>query len=121
MKTGLVSVTFRKLSPAEIVKLVAEAKLDGIEWGGDVHVPHGNLATAREVLRLTRDAGLAVAAYGSYYRAVESEEADLPFIKVLETAKELSTPTVRVCAGGKGPADAADTSPTPRLDALRKP
>jgi len=102
MKTGLVSITFRKLSPAQIVKLAAEAKLDGIEWGGDVHVPHGNLATAREVLSLTQDSGLSVAAYGSYYRAGESENQGLTFGKVLETAKELGAPLIRVWAGKKG-------------------
>ena len=51
MKTGLVSVTFRELASREIVALVANAGLDGIEWGGDVHVPHGELSTARQVLR----------------------------------------------------------------------
>ena len=49
LKTGLVSITFREKSPEEIVGLVVEAGLDGIEWGGDVHVPHGDLAKAREV------------------------------------------------------------------------
>ena len=33
---GLVSITFRPLSPREIVDLVAEAGLKAIEWGGVV-------------------------------------------------------------------------------------
>ena len=41
---GLVSVTFRKLSPEEIVQLVVSSGLKGIEWGGDIHLPHGILA-----------------------------------------------------------------------------
>ena len=32
---GLVSITFRELSPREIVKLVADGGLVGIEWGGE--------------------------------------------------------------------------------------
>ena len=106
LRTGLVSVTFRKLMPAEIVAAVAAAGLDGIEWGGDVHVPHGNLAAARDVAARTHDAGLAVAAYGSYYR---NETPDLPFARVLETAVALDAPTVRVWAGmaGSASADAA--------------
>lgn len=104
---GLVSVTFRALSPAEIVALVRQAGLRGIEWGGDIHVPHGNLARAREVRKLTQDAGLTVAAYGSYYRAVASEAADLPFANVLETAVELGAPVIRVWAGVAGSAAAS--------------
>ena len=41
--TGLVSVTFRDKTPAEIVSEVKKAGLDAIEWGGDVHVPHGDV------------------------------------------------------------------------------
>jgi hypothetical protein len=54
---GLVSITFRKLAPAEIITLVRQADLQAIEWGGDVHVPHGNVRQVREVPRLTEDAG----------------------------------------------------------------
>jgi hypothetical protein len=43
IRTGLVSVTFRQLSAEEIIKLVVCAGLEGIEWGGDIHVPHGDL------------------------------------------------------------------------------
>ena len=60
MKPGLVSVTFRKLLPHEIIDLVVKSGLSGIEWGGDVHVPHGEADTARMVKRMTLDAGLNV-------------------------------------------------------------
>lgn len=99
LHSGLVSITFRALSPQKIVALASLARLEGIEWGGDVHVPHGNLTRAREVRRLTTDSGLRVAAYGSYYRALESEEEGLPFERVLETAVELGAPVCRVWAG----------------------
>jgi 3-dehydroshikimate dehydratase len=99
---GLVSVTFRKLSPAEIVALVKKAGLRGIEWGGDLHVPHGDLGRAREVRELTMEGGLATAAYGSYYRAGQSESAGLAFERVLETAVELGAPTIRVWPGAAG-------------------
>ena len=59
---GLVSITFRQLQPREIITLVQKSGLKGIEWGGDVHVPHGNLHAAREVGHMTREAGLTVAA-----------------------------------------------------------
>ena len=104
LHTGLVSITFRQLSPREIVDLVAQGGLEGIEWGGDVHVPHGDLQRAREVREMTVAAGLTVAAYGSYYR-VGSEE-DVTFSTVLESAQELGAPVVRVWVGSKGSADA---------------
>jgi len=103
---GLVSVTFRKLSPAEIVALVRQAGLNCIEWGGDIHVPHGDCARAREVRQLTLAAGLTVAAYGSYYKLHQSEAAGLPFAAVLETALALGAPTIRVWAGALSSATA---------------
>jgi sugar phosphate isomerase/epimerase len=106
VRTGLVSITFRKLAPAEIVDLVVEAGLKGIEWGGDIHVPHGNLDVARQVGTMTRDAGLQVSSYGSYYHAAASEGDGLSFEKVLTTAKELQAPLIRVWAGSRGSVEA---------------
>ena len=100
LKPGLVSVTFRKLSPEAIVALVSEARLHGIEWGGDVHVPHGDTARACEVRRLTAGAGLAVAAYGSYYRA--GVEGGVSFPAVLDSALALGAPLIRIWAGDRG-------------------
>ena len=100
---GLVSITFRRLSPREIVKLVKKSGLEGIEWGGDVHVPHGDLSVAREVATMTQEEGLAVAAYGSYYRVGCEGQDNVPdFEAVLETALELEAPIIRVWAGNKG-------------------
>jgi len=108
LKGGLVSITFRQLSPKEIVNLMGKSGLKGIEWGGDVHVPHGNLAVAREVSRMTKDEGLEVAAYGSYYRVGCEGQENIPtFDSVLETAVELGAPLIRVWAGDRG-SDKAD-------------
>jgi sugar phosphate isomerase/epimerase len=104
LRGGLVSITFRDLSPAEVVGLVAGAGLQAVEWGGDVHCPHGDAARAEEVRRLTEDAGLAVSAYGSYYRL--AEENEFSFEDVLASARALGAPTVRVWAGRRGSADA---------------
>ncbi|MEO6876665.1 MAG: TIM barrel protein [Opitutaceae bacterium] len=95
------------MSPAEIVALVCQAGLRGIEWGGDVHVPHGDVARSREVRELTQQAGLTVAAYGSYYRAAQSESAGLAFGRVLDSAVELGAPLIRVWAGPAGSAAAS--------------
>jgi len=106
IRPGLVSITFRQLSPAEIVDLAARSGLEAVEWGGDVHVPHGDLAAARRAAAITRAAGLAVAAYGSYYRVAEEDQP--PFETILETAVELGADLIRVWAGSRGSADADD-------------
>ncbi|WP_020617846.1 sugar phosphate isomerase/epimerase family protein [Paenibacillus daejeonensis] len=102
IRTGLLSVTFRQLTNLEIIQLVKETGLDAIEWGGDIHVPHGNIHTARETAKMTADAGLATASYGSYYRAGVSEGSGLSFESVRDTAAALGTPAIRVWAGDRG-------------------
>jgi sugar phosphate isomerase/epimerase len=95
IQSGLLSITFRSLSAREICALAQQANLRGIEWGGDIHVPPGVKQTAREVAQLTRDHGLSVASYGSYYRAGTGAD----FAPVLESALELDAPSIRVWAG----------------------
>ncbi len=101
IQKGLVSVSFRHLSPEKIVALAKKAALSAIEWGGDVHVPVGDLETARNVRRMTENAGLSVAAYGSYFRAGDNENPEKVFEPVLKTAVELGAPVIRVWAGSK--------------------
>jgi len=117
---GLVSITFRSLGPEEIIRLASQARVQSIEWGGDVHVPAGKIDRAREVGRWTREAGLMVAAYGSYFRLGGGGNDAAPFERVLASAVGLGAPTIRVWAGSKG---SGDCSPEERRaiidDALR--
>ncbi|MHC1694512.1 MAG: sugar phosphate isomerase/epimerase family protein [Eubacteriales bacterium] len=99
-KTGLVSVTFRKLSPEQIISVAKQAGLEGIEWGGDVHVPSGDISRARRVGEDTREAGLSVISYGSYYRCGQGQD----FLSVLDTAQVLGAPNIRLWCGVKGSA-----------------
>jgi hypothetical protein len=95
LQPGLLSITFRSLPAADICILAQRGNLRGIEWGGDIHVPPGDVQTARDVAQLTRDHGLSVASYGSYYRAGMKTN----FAPVLESALELDAPSIRVWAG----------------------
>jgi 3-dehydroshikimate dehydratase len=106
IQTGLLSVTFRQLAPLEIIKLVQEAGLQSIEWGGDIHVPHGDAQKAKEVRDWTVEAGLTVASYGSYYRVGSQQPDRVLFERVLESALALQAPAIRVWAGDKGSAAA---------------
>lgn len=110
MRPGLVSVTFRQLGVAEVARLAGEAGLACIEWGGDIHVPHGDLAAAKEAARITGDHGLAVSAYGSYLR-LGAEDAPSSE-SVVETAVALGAPVIRVWAGKKGSAECSTTERT---------
>ena len=115
---GLVSVTFRQRSVEQIVELVVQAGLNAIEWGGDIHVPHGDLARARQARQMTEGAGLTVAAYGSYYRVGDPKSPD--FDDVLVSAVELGAPTVRVWAGRRGSRDADEAYRQAVVDDARR-
>lgn len=106
IKSGLVSITFRQLTPDQIIQMVAQAGLDGIEWGGDVHCPHGDIPTAQAVGSATRAAGLEVAAYGSYYRV----GTGMDFQPVLASAIALKAPVIRVWAGNKGSVEYSESA-----------
>ncbi len=108
MIAGLVSVSFRSLTSGEILELASRAGLGCIEWGGDVHVPHGDFAKARELARETEERGLQTVTYGSYYRAGESEAKGLAFATVLQTGCELKARQIRIWAGHH---DAEETGP----------
>ncbi len=98
LKTGLVSVTFRNLSTDEIIEIVKKAQLDGIEWGGDIHVPHGDIVRANDVYKKCKEEGIVVSAYGSYLR-LGTVGVKNSFEYILETASALNTPTMRVWSG----------------------
>src|SRR5580658_9140837 len=105
---GLVSITFRALSPSQIIERMVQAQLSHVEWGGDIHVPAGDIARAGEVRRWTEEAGLQCAAYGSYYRLGVAGEGTPDFQRVLDSAIALGVPTIRVWAGNKGSADTTE-------------
>ncbi|NHN33086.1 sugar phosphate isomerase/epimerase family protein [Paenibacillus agricola] len=102
MQTGLLSVTFRQLDPGEIIKLASQAGLQAIEWGGDIHVPHGDVERAKQVREWTIAAGIEVASYGSYYRVGSINKNNLTFDQVLASAVALQAPAIRVWAGDQG-------------------
>ena len=48
--TGLVSISFRGHTPEEILKAMAQAGLDRIEWGSDVHAPCGDVENLEKIV-----------------------------------------------------------------------
>lgn len=105
-KTGIVSISFRDRSPEQILIAASEAGLDAVEWGGDVHVPHGDLEAARLVRELSAAFDTEIAEYGSYY-AIGKSDPSL-FEDILNTARDLGTNVIRVWAHQGKPSDSFD-------------
>lgn len=117
VRPGLCSVTFRALSADEVVVLAAEAGLKSIEWGSDVHARHDDPAGLDRVRKLTEAAGLVVASYGSYYRALNDDASRTEPAALVAAAERLGTNRVRVWAGAKASVDA---SPDDRAATVRE-
>lgn len=100
---GLVSVTFREKTPEEIIEICLSNGLKGIEWGENAHVMPGDPLGAAALREQTENAGLSVAAYGSYYRLCTG----MDFQPTLLSAKALGAPLIRVWAGNI-PSEQAD-------------
>jgi sugar phosphate isomerase/epimerase len=94
---GLCSVTFRASTVDEVVRLAVGARLEAIEWGGDVHVPHGDVGAAKRARDATEAAGLECASYGSYCFA-DANATPAVVEPVLDVAVELGAANVRVWA-----------------------
>jgi len=92
---GMTSVTFRNKSIEEVIEITKQSPLIAIEWGGDAHVPDVN--AAKRAAQLTKNAGLKIASYGSYYRV--GKDSIQRFDEVLDVAKMLGAPIVRIWCG----------------------
>lgn len=106
LHAGLCSVTLRHLDVAGVVRTAADAGLDVIEWGGDVHVPPGDAEAARHAHQVTVHSGLRVGSYGSYYLRHGGDLAE--WKEIVRTARLLEAPRIRVWAGSQGSAEASE-------------
>lgn len=111
---GLVSVTFRERSAIDIIELSSECGLKAIEWSENAHVKPGDVGGAHHLYERTIDAGLQVAAYGSYFRLLANEYPEHVFRESLTAAKALHAPLIRIWAGTL-PSSAATTDDYTRM------
>ena len=89
---GIVSATFKTRSAKDVISVASKAKLSAIEWSENHHIPKGDLERAKEIASLTRDSGLEIAGYGSYYRLGQGMELR----PSIETALAMGTGNVRI-------------------------
>ena len=103
---GLVSISFRKHTPAEIVKAVKNAGLTCIEWGSDVHAPCRDTERLREIAALQEEYGVTCSSYGTYFRLGVTPLAELP--DYIAAAGILGTNILRLWGGTKKGEDMTD-------------
>ena len=96
---GLTSVTFRQKTVEEILDICKDVGLQCIEWGGDVHLPPGDLKKAHMAASKTQADNLRISSYGSYYKLCTNDEIEQAFEPILTTAVVVNAPIIRIWEG----------------------
>lgn len=100
---GLVSVSFRKNSPREILEAMKQAELTQIEWGSDIHAPFGDKERLLELAELQREHGVECSSYGTYFYIGETPLEELG--DYIAAAKILGAGILRLWCGKKSGAE----------------
>lgn len=96
---GLVSVSFRKNTPEEILQAMSSAGLTHIEWGSDVHAPCKDITRLEEIVKLQKEYGITCSSYGTYFRLGTTPLDELE--DYITAAKILGTNVIRLWCGTK--------------------
>lgn len=99
-ETGLVSISFRKLSPEEIAEKMLLSGLRFVEWGSDVHAVPTDEAALQRIVELQKKTGIRCSSYGTYFRLGVNPVEELP--AYFDAAKTLGTDILRVWCGNQG-------------------
>ena len=102
-RLGLVSVSFRKHTPNEILEAVKASGLSCIEWGSDVHAPCRDTQRLSQLARLQKEHGIVCSSYGTYFRFLETPIEELE--DYIAAAKILGTDILRLWCGTKSGAE----------------
>lgn len=115
LRSGMCSITMRQLGTDDVIALAVRARLAGIEWGADGHVPPGETAVAEAVARRCADAGVAVTSYGTYLGMAPFDDPDSPpdeLAAALDSAEALGAPLVRAWTAFGTESDAPEADRT---------
>ena len=104
---GIVSATFREKTAEEVIALCKAAGLEAVEWSENAHINPGDIERAEKLHKQTINAGLQIAASGSYFRLGQNEDAEEAFRISAITAEAIHAPVIRIWAGTKASADAS--------------
>lgn len=106
-KTAVASVSFRPYRAEEIIKAAKESGIDAIEWGSDIHAPVGDTKALKKIRDLSKDFGVGVSSYGSYYRLGKDDPKDIK--AYINAAGILGTDCIRIWCAEKASAEIGDT------------
>ncbi len=99
MTIGMTSLTFRNEEIPTVFEYAKKAGIQGIEWGvSEKHIRIGDECHIHLVKRLSEEYQIKILSLGSYCDMTDFDVA----LKVLDTAKSLGAPVIRLWAGNKG-------------------
>ena len=114
---GLVSVSFRKHSPKEILEEMKKSGLSYVEWGSDVHAPCDDLEKLNEIAKLQKEYDIECSSYGTYFRLGETPIEELD--NYIKAAKILGTDILRLWCETKSGKDMTETEKNELLQLCR--
>ena len=117
-RCGLVSVSFRSLSPEAVIQAASAAGLFSIEWGSDVHAPCDDFERLAEIVSLQSTYGIRCCSYGTYFRLGVTPMEELP--KYIKAAKQLGTNILRLWFGDKAAEEYSEEQRPALFDACRE-
>ena len=115
---GLVSISFRKYTPREILAAMKSTSLTCIEWGSDVHAPCGETERLDEIVALQKQYGITCCSYGTYFRLGQTPIEELE--GYIRAAKRLGTDVIRLWCGTKNAESMTADEQKAFLDECRK-
>lgn len=101
--TGLVSISFRSLTPEQIVDYMLDAGLRYVEWGSDVHAKKDDIETLQRIAALQQEKGIVCSSYGTYFHLGQDPLSELP--GYIAAAKTLGTNILRLWCGNRKSTD----------------
>ena len=94
---GLVSISFRSLTPEDILQNMVKAELFAVEWGSDVHAPAEDIPRLRKIAALQKQYGITCCSYGTYFKFGQNDVAELE--QYFAAAKILGADILRLWCG----------------------
>lgn len=118
MNAGLVSISFRALSPEAVICSARNAGLKNIEWGSDVHAPQDQGKQLAEIVTLQERYGVSCCSYGTYFRLGVNDLEALP--SYIRAAKMLGTDILRLWCFNKSTDDVTPEEKAYLFDQCKK-